>query len=208
MKNLSGAHWPSLLAVAKSGDAAAVGQLLEPYRNYLAMLARLKVGRRLQGKVGDSDLVQQTFLEAHRDFGQFRGQTESELAAWLRRLLATNLANQARSFFGTQCRRASIEKDLLTELDKSSRHLDSALFAASDSPSDKAARREESVAVADAIQRLPADYREVIIGRNLEGLSFAAIAERMGRSEDSVQKLWSRGLARLRTLLEPPAVGK
>jgi RNA polymerase sigma-70 factor (ECF subfamily) len=196
--------WQSLLSRAKSRDASALGELLEPYRNYLLMLARLKVGRRLQGKLGDSDLVQQTYLEAHRDFRQFRGRTEAELVGWLRRLMATNLANQARSFVGTQCRSIHLETDLLAELNRSSQVLDRALFSPSDSPSAKAARGEELVVLADALQRLPEDYREVILGRHFENESFPAIAARMGRSEDSVQKLWARGLSKLRKLLEAP----
>src|SRR6202040_2404394 len=78
-----------LLRRARAGDDAARGRLLEAYRSYLTLLARVQLGRDLQGKVDPSDLVQEAFLEAHRDFGQFQGQTEAELRAWLRRLLAT-----------------------------------------------------------------------------------------------------------------------
>ena len=78
-----------LLRRARAGDEDARGRLLEAYRSYLALLARLQLGRDLQGKVDPSDLVQEVFLEAHRDWGQFRGQTEGELRAWLRRMLAT-----------------------------------------------------------------------------------------------------------------------
>jgi len=70
-----------LLGLAQAGDNAALGQLLEQYRNYLALLARLQIGRRLQGKVDAADLVQETFLKAHRDFGQFRGASEGSWSA-------------------------------------------------------------------------------------------------------------------------------
>jgi RNA polymerase sigma-70 factor (ECF subfamily) len=62
-------------------------------------------------------------------------------------------------------------------------------------------RREQAVLLADALGRLPADYREVIILRQLEGLSFPEVARHMNRSQDSVKKLWVRGLARLRGAL-------
>src|SRR5207249_12051722 len=62
-----------LLCQARAGSGPALGQLLELYRSYLALLARLQIGRRLQGKVDSADLVQETFLEAHRKWGQFRG---------------------------------------------------------------------------------------------------------------------------------------
>jgi DNA-directed RNA polymerase specialized sigma24 family protein len=93
-----------LLRLARAGDGPALGQMLELYRNYLTLLARYQIGRRLQGKVDRSDLVQETFLEAHRDFGQFRGETEAELVGWLRRILATNLANQVARYCGTRRR--------------------------------------------------------------------------------------------------------
>src|SRR5579872_3649775 len=62
-----------LLTLARSGSDSARGQLLEQYRNYLSLLARLQIGRRLQGKVDPADMVQETFLEAHRQFTRFRG---------------------------------------------------------------------------------------------------------------------------------------
>src|SRR5579871_6462581 len=91
-----------LLRLARAGEAQALGRLMECYRNYLGLLARLQIGRRLQGKVDPSDLVQETFLDACRAFDQFRGTTEAELLGWLRRCLATNLASLARRYSGSQ----------------------------------------------------------------------------------------------------------
>ena len=73
-----------LLRLARCDDGFALGQLLELYRGYLSLLARLQIGRRLQGKIDASDMVQEAFLEAHRHFDQFRGTTEAELVIWLR----------------------------------------------------------------------------------------------------------------------------
>src|SRR5476651_1941264 len=83
----------TLLAQAKKGDDAALGQLLELYRAYLALLARLQIGTRLQVKADAEDLVQETFLKAHRDFAQFRGSSEKEWVGWLRQILAYQLAH-------------------------------------------------------------------------------------------------------------------
>src|SRR6266404_5133916 len=91
-----------LLRLARRGVGPALGQLLDRYRNYLKLLARLQIDRRLQGKADASDLVQETFLEAHRDFKQFRGTTEKELVSWLRQILVSNLANLVRHYRGTQ----------------------------------------------------------------------------------------------------------
>jgi RNA polymerase sigma-70 factor (ECF subfamily) len=190
-----------LLGLARAGGSAAVGELLDRYSPYLLLLARLQIDRRLQGKVEPADLVQDTFLEAHRDFAQFRGATEKEFAAWLRQILVSNLANLVRRYRYTQRRDVRLERKLAVELDQSSQLLDVGLVARHSSPSQQAARREQAVLLAEALGRLPADYREAIILRNLEGLSFPEVAGRMGRSLDSVKKLWARALTQLRSLL-------
>lgn len=191
-----------LLALARAGDLEALGRLLGLYDHYLALIARLQVGRRLQGKVDPADLVQETFLEAHRDFAQFRGHSEGEFVAWLRQVLTSNLANSVRRFYGTQRRNLKLERELSRDFDESWKALDRGLVASQSSPSHQAARREHAVLLANALQKLPDDYREAIVLRHLEGLSFPEVAERMARSEDSVKKLWARALARLRRALE------
>jgi RNA polymerase sigma-70 factor (ECF subfamily) len=192
----------SLLERSRGGDVAALGALLELYRPYLSLLARLEIGRRLQGKADGADVVQDTFLEAARQFAQFRGSSESELTAWLRRILAGCLATLARRYFGTQARDVRMEESLADDLDESCRILDGALIAPGSSPSQQASRREQAVLLADALETLPADYREVIVLRGLEGLTFPAVAERMGRTPVSVERLWSRALPRLKHALE------
>ena len=191
-----------LLGAARAGDADARGRLLDGYRNYLTLLARLQLSRSLRGKADPADVVQETFLKAHRDFGQFRGATEPELMGWLRRILATTVANLVRHYRGTQGRDVRLERSVADELDRSSRALDGGLVARLSSPSERAARREQAVLLADALESLPPAYGEVIILRHLEELSFPEIARRLGRSLDSVKKLWIRGLAHLRELLE------
>ena len=190
-----------LMGRALAGDAAALGQLLQLYRNYLALLARLNIDARLQGKVDASDLVQETFLKAHRNFGQFRGNTEEELVSWLRQILTNNLANLVRHYLGLKRRDVRLERQLAAEMDRSSRLMDGGLIAPGSSPSRQVSRREQAVLLADVLKQLPADYREVLILRHLEGLTFAQVAQRLGRTEDSVQKLWVRALARLRRSL-------
>jgi RNA polymerase sigma-70 factor (ECF subfamily) len=190
-----------LLALARAGSEAARGQLLEQYRNYLTLLARLQIGRRLQGKVDEADMVQDTFLEAHRQFARFRGDSEAEMTAWLRTILAGVVLHLVRRFFGTQRRDVRLERELADELDQSSRYLDGGLVAQESSPSVRASRREQAVLLADALNQLPPDYREVLILRHLEGLTFPEIAGRMGRTVDSVEKLWVRALPRLRRVL-------
>ena len=141
----SGQAVDGLLPLAKAGHADALGQLLELYRNYLELLARLQIGRRLQSKVDAADLVQETFLDAHASFAEFRGATERELVAWLRRVLAFNLASLVRRYRGTRRRDVALEQELAGELDESSHALDHGFVAATSSPSQQAVRREQAV---------------------------------------------------------------
>jgi len=204
MDILSSSELALCIRQAQAGDAQALGRLLEQYRSYLRLLAGLRLDRRLAGKVDASDIVQETFLEAARDFGQFRGTQEVKLVAWLRRILAANLADLVRRYSGAQCRDVQLERRLLDDLNSSSQGLAGGLASGSSSPSHRAARREQAVLVADAMARLPQDYCQVLVLRHLEGLSFAQIAQRLDRTTDSVKNLWARALARLRRSFAGP----
>ena len=148
-----------------------------------------------------SDLVQEAYLEAHRDFPRFTGSTGTELQAWLRRIVVRNVIDSARHHkagIRNQGRQVSLE--LL--LERPNLSLQQALAANAASPSSAAARGERAVQVAEALAALPADYREVIILRNLEGLRFHEVAARMGRSTGAVRMLWARALERLSKAVE------
>jgi len=176
----------------------ALGPRLESYRGYLTVLARLQIGRRLQGKVDPADVVQETFLHAVRDFPHFRGSSDQEFASWLRQILAARLADLLRRYCGTQSRDVRLEQALQVELDQSSQLLDQGLAAPLSSPSQQAVRHEQATWLAQALERLPEDYREVLVLHHLEACGFPEVARRMGRSVEAVKKLWARALARLR----------
>lgn len=187
-----------LIAQARGGDAPTLGRLLESYRNYLRLLARIQIGRRLQGKIDASDVVQETFLDANRYFANFRGHAEAQFVQWLREILAGTLANVVRRYLGTQARDVRLECALVADLDQSSCSLAQLLVDPHSSPSQHAGRAERVLLITEALAQLPVDYQTVIALRHLEGLTFPQVAERMGRSVDSVEKLWLRGLTRLR----------
>jgi RNA polymerase sigma-70 factor (ECF subfamily) len=193
------------LAAARQGQHECLGTLLELYRNYLHLVARTQIDLHLQAQVNPSDLVQETFLEAYRDFNQFRGQTEVELLGWLRRILLHNLGRlvekQVRAKKRSVRRTVSLEQRL-KELDKSAAKVEAALLCHGSSPSARAERRELAAVLADQLARLPKSQREVIILRNLEGLSFEEVAQRLKRSPGAVRVLWLRALDRLRQLLK------
>jgi RNA polymerase sigma-70 factor, ECF subfamily len=191
-----------LLSQAKAGSGPALSRLLERHRGALEVQARLQVGRRLRAKLDFEDLMQELSLEAHRDIAQFRGRSEGEFVCWLRKVFATILSNQVRRYLGTRRRDLRRERRIGTTRDDTSRAvIDRRLVASQSSPSQQASRRERAELLAEALQTLPPAYREVIVLRNLEGLSFQDVAERMGRTEDSVKNIWLRALSRLRRML-------
>ncbi len=193
-----------LLEQARAGDLAARGRLLELYRNYLRLLARTQMGPALRGRLEASDLVQEALLEAHRDFRQFAGGSERELLVWLRRVLVRNLMDQVKHH-QAQARDMQRQQSLEAMLELSSNALGRALAGGGSTPSMQASRREQAVLLADALERLPPDYREVIVLRNLQHHKFEEVAERMGRSAGAVRMLWARALEQLhREMGAPP----
>ena len=182
-------------------DPPAVAEL-ERYRGWLALLARLQVEPRFRAKFDASDVVQQTLLEAVRDWPKFRGGTPAELAGWLRQILAHVLLHEMRRYGGARRRDVGREVSLEQALAESSRRLGAALEPPGSSPSQRTSRQELEIRLADALARLPADHAEVILLRNVEGLAHEEVARRMGRSSGAVRMLWVRALARLRQELD------
>ena len=187
------------LPAARQGSREALGQALEACRNYLLLVANKELDPELQAKGGASDLVQQTFLEAQRDFARFQGSSEDELLAWLRRLLLNNLGDFTRRYRDTDKRAAGREVPLPGG---SSACTASDLAADTPSPSTQAAAREQDEALESAMARLPEDYRKVLLWRYQEQRSFEEIGQLLQRSANAAQKLWLRAVERLRQELE------
>jgi RNA polymerase sigma-70 factor, ECF subfamily len=163
-----------------------VSAALERYRSWLGLLARLQVEPRFRAKFDPSDIVQQTMLEAVRDWPKFRGATDAELTAWLRQILAHVLQHEMRRY-GVPRRDLGRELSLEAAIAESSRRLGDALAAPGSSPSEHAGRQELELRLADALSRLPADYAEVILLRNVESLPHEEVARRMGRGTGAVR---------------------
>ncbi len=182
------------------GDRAH-GWPLERYRPYLHLLARLQVDPRLQSKLDSSDIVQQTLLRAHERIGQFRGQTEAELMAWLRVILAHTVANEL-SKFGQAKRDIALERSLEAAVEESSARLEAWLTADESSPSARVIRHEQLVLLALALDGLPADQRAAVELHHLKGLAVADIAQQWKRTRPAVAGLIRRGLQTLRDVLQ------
>jgi RNA polymerase sigma-70 factor (ECF subfamily) len=176
------------------------GRRLESFRAYLRLLARLHLAPQLRGKLDPSDVVQQTLLQAYQSLGQFRGRSEAEWAAWLRQILARNLAQAVRGFGRTK-RDVGREQSLQAALDASSARLDAWLAAEQSSPSWHVEQAEQVLRLAEALERLPEAQREALVLQHWQGLSLAEIGVQLDRGPEAVAGLIKRGLKQLRHLL-------
>jgi RNA polymerase sigma-70 factor (ECF subfamily) len=180
------------LVQARGGSPEALGQALELCRRYLLEIANAELDTCLQAKAGASDLVQETFLEAQRVLDRFHGKSAGELRAWLRAILLNKLGTFTRQYKGT-AKRALGKEIGLTNDDDTPRDVASPMST----PSSLVRRDERETIISAALDRLPQHYRQVIVWRQMENLSFEEMAVRLERSVDAVRKLWFRALQQL-----------
>jgi RNA polymerase sigma-70 factor (ECF subfamily) len=172
----------------------------ERFAEYLRMLARLQMPPRLRGKLDDSDVVQQTLLEAHQAGTRLAELDEPGQAAFLRRILANNLVDLARRF-GGEARDVARERSLEMQFHDSSVRLANWLAAGTPTPSGQAVREEELLRLASALAALHPEQRLAVEMKHLQGHSVAEIATALQRTETAVGGLLRRGLHRLRELM-------
>jgi RNA polymerase sigma-70 factor (ECF subfamily) len=176
---------------------------LERYRAYLRLLARLQFDARMRPRLDESDIVQQTFLQAHQALAEFRGTTEGELAAWLRQILARTLAHALRDQ-ARACRDHARERSLEAALQGSSARLEGWLQDDQSSPSQRADRNEQLLRLATVLADLPEPQREALVLHYWQGWTTGQIAQHLDRTPTAVAGLLKRGLQALRDqLLEP-----
>lgn len=178
------------LQSARLGDTEALGRLLESYRPYVRVIVRSFRDNRLQARVDDSDRIQDALLGAFQAFPGFRGTTTGELAAWLRQIVVRTAGHLARNHGATGKRDPDREQH--------AEDLNGAFADQGSSPGTQAIRHEQAARIAEAIARLPEDMQQVLLDRHVDGLPYAVLSERLGRTEAAVRVLYTRALRRLR----------
>jgi RNA polymerase sigma-70 factor (ECF subfamily) len=175
---------------------------LERYRPLLALQARqVELDPRLRRRFDRSDVVQEALLKAHASRDQFRGQTEAELVRWLSDILASALVDEVRRAHA-QKRDISQEEAVRATVSGSSARWEAYVADPDLTPSAQAERQELFVRIAQAMEQLPDDQRDVVLLRDVQGCSVAEIAAQLGRTEKSVAGLLLRGRGKLRQLLQ------
>lgn len=184
----------SLIQAAREGHADAFGRLFESFRQHLLFVAKRELPVGLQRKVGASDLVQETAVDAQSDLQGFRGSTREECFTWFRMILKNNVIDAVRKYKTAQKRAAGLEISLDTS---QGRRRGEHLAMPRGLPDSSAIRREDAYALAETMIRLSPDHQDVLRMRHWEGLSFIEIGSRLDRSPDAARKLWYRALERL-----------
>jgi RNA polymerase sigma-70 factor, ECF subfamily len=173
----------------------------EDHVDYLRMLARIELDKRLNAKAGPSDIVQETLLRAHANRAQFRGGSEAEYRAWLRRILANVMANIVEHYKAKK-RDVDLERSLNDSLGDTSTRLEALIQDTRESPSGAVFRRERLLRLNSALARLPADQRRAVEFRYAYGHTVMEISAAMNRTPTSVAGLLRRGLSGLRQALD------
>ncbi len=183
-----------LVPQAREGSERARSLLLEHVQDYVVLMARQRLSPNLQGKVGTSDVVQQSLAQVIQGFDGFRGTTAQEFYGWLNRIIANEVKKLQRDFHRDK-RNVRREQPLGTHYQDSGTG-----FVPTDrqrTPGSAAIAAEQIALFHETLASLPADYAEVIRLRSLERLPFKEVAEAMNRSFDSVTKLWYRAILML-----------
>lgn len=195
----------TMLAHARAGNSHSLGMLLQLYRNYMMVLASNQLDRRLRQRLNPSDLVQETMLAAHRDFADFRGQSQGEFMAWLRMILVHCVGHAVETHL--KARKRDIRREVPNHVAKNgwnggAQWLD--ILAGRDStPSEIFGRGETAMKLTQQLAKLKPEHRDVIIYRNLHGLPFDEVASRMGRKSASIRMLWLRAIEKFKETCVP-----
>jgi len=176
---------------ARAGSSEALGHLIAACYPYLMAIASRELSASLRSKLDPADLVQDTALDAHRNFGQFQGERFGQLLAWLRRIILNNAATARRSYAQTAKRQLDRERSQgQISADR--------LVGTLPPPHERLEFFEEQVELERCLVALPPDMRMVILLRHRDHLSFPQVGAEMGRTSEAARKLLARAIRRLR----------
>jgi RNA polymerase sigma-70 factor (ECF subfamily) len=187
-----------LIPAAREGSPEAFGRLWTFVRDYLLTIANRELPAELRAKVGGSDLVQETFIDAQRNIARFEGTNQSELLAWLRRILLNHVSDANRQYFKPGQTGQPREGPLVGGSQILGPNLRQ--VAGENTPSRMAMAREEALQIEQVLGQLPESYRQVIRLRSWDRHTFVDVGARMHCSSDAARKLWLRAIERFERL--------
>jgi RNA polymerase sigma-70 factor (ECF subfamily) len=191
-----------LVALAQDGGESALNQLCKVYGARVLWIIRLRMGRELRSQLESMDLVQDVLMSALKDLGSFTYKTEGDFLRWLSRIAENRLRGHLQRLHANK---RDIRKEV--RLNGYGPTVEDSFVAALDvvdstTPSVIMSKREELDKLANAIDALKPEYRQVIVLTKIEGLSYKEIGERLGKTSEAVRKLVSRALEELICVFE------
>ena len=198
--NINIPSFQEMFRAARDGDRETFGRLLKCYERLLRYTARHQFPADLRAKADPSDLIQETFVDAQRDFQDFRGPTEAEFVAWLQRLLLHKRSNFIRAYRGRAKRDVAREQPQAAAPSQGT-GAPSSLVSGSPNPEQDAILRESAERCLQAIEKLPPDEQALVRMRLQENLPYTVIGRRLKMSDESARKLLQRILE---SVGEPP----
>ena len=181
-----------LIASARAGSTEALNELFGLYRAQLRYEAGIRLEGALGAKLDGSDAAQDVLLRAAERFDQFRGDSANEFTAWLRTILKNHLRDESRRYHGDA---RSVDREVrISDLEWFDNECADLLGEA---PVDEAARKEMSLKVAHALEKLPKASRDVLVWRTFDRLEWAEIGKRLQTTPDAARMRWSRALKQL-----------
>src|SRR5262245_36649821 len=193
-----------LLLRARAGDQQALAELFARFRDRLRKMVRLRLDRRMVGRVDPSDVLQDAYPDVARRFGEYAAAPPVPFYLWLRALTGQRLIDLHRRHLGAQMRDAGQEVSLYRGAlpSASSASLAQQLLAGLTSPTQAAIRAEMQRRLQEALNGLAPIDREVVVLRHFEELSNAEAAEVLGIEPTAASKRYIRAIRRLKAVLD------
>jgi RNA polymerase sigma-70 factor (ECF subfamily) len=200
----SGTMTDDLLRRAKAGDAAALGALFAHYRDRLRKMVRLRLDRRVCGRLDPSDVLQEAYLDVARRFPEYAAAPAVPFYVWLRALTGQRLIDLHRHHLGAKMRDAGQEVSLYRGAlpQASSASLAQQLLAGLTSPTQAAVRAEMQLPLQEALNGMDPVDREVVVLRHFEELNNMETAAVLGIEPPAASKRYLRAIRRLKAILD------
>jgi RNA polymerase sigma-70 factor (ECF subfamily) len=193
----------ALLERAVAGDCAALAELFQRHRARLEQMVRLRLDRRLQGRLDPGDVLQEAYLDVARRFKEYAANPALPFFLWLRLLTGQRLVDVHRQHLGTRMRDAGLEVSLYRGgcPQASSVSLAELLLGRLTTASHAAVRAETQLRVQEALNAMDPVDREVLVLRHFEMLSNEETAQVLGLKPSAASNRHIRALKRLKEIL-------
>ena len=193
----------SLIDRARSGDEAALTELFVQHRERLKRMVNVRMDRRIQARVAESDVLQEAFVDLANQLPNYAKSPELPFFLWLRRLTGQRLAKIHRFHLGQQKRAAEREIRINHSIpDASSIVVAAELADKMTSAAGRAIRKETQKKVQEVIETMSPSDREIISLRNVEQLSNEEVSLVLGISNKTASKRYTRAILRVKSALE------